>query len=322
MPSHRDVYSGLPVAVTGAAGFLGSHLTLRLRALGAEVRALDAFLPGSGAHPANLGGAPALRADIREAAGDVVAGARVVFHLAAPSGHRASMDAPLRDYRHGVEASIHLFEAMRRRAPGARLVFTGTRQNYALPQRLPVREDDPLAPPDAHGVHKEAVEHLARRLAPSSWAILRLTGCYGPRQALRGPAAGFTGHALGRALGGRPIPILGNPDLLRDFNHADDVVEALLLAGDPAAPSGLWNLGAPPIRLRDFALAVWEALGEPSRIECAPLPDALRRIAVGDIHSDWSRIRADLGWEPLRDLAQGLAETVRFFRSEPERIPA
>ncbi len=324
MRDHRATWSGVPVAVTGAAGFLGSNLALRLDALGAEVRALDAFLPGSGAHPANPAGIPVRRADLREAATETVTGARVVFHLAAPAGHRASMEAPFSDYGHGVEASVRLLEAVDRTAPGARVVFTGTRQNYALPQRLPVREDDPLAPPDVHGVHKEAVEHLVRLRAAArgaGWAILRLTGCYGPRQALDGPAAGFTGQALGQALGGRPITLLGDPDLLRDFNHADDVIEALLLAGNPAAPSGLWNLGASPVRLRDFAAAIWKALGEPPRVACAPLPAALEEIAIGDVHSDWSRIEAELGWRPLRDLAGGLAETVRFFRSEPERIP-
>ncbi len=321
MLDHRSPYAGLPVVVTGAAGFLGSNLALRLRELGADVRALDAFLPGSGANPANLDGMPVRRAGIREAAGEVVAGARVVFHLAAAVGHRASMDAPFHDYEHGVEASLRLMEAVRRSAPEARVVFPGTRQNYALPVRLPVGEEAPLAPPDAHGVHKEAAEHLTRLLAPAGWAILRLTGSYGPRQTLRGPAAGFTGSVLGQALSGRPVTILGNPDLLRDFHHVDDVVEALLLAGRPEAKSGIWNLGAAPVRLRDFAEAVWKALGEPPRIRSLPLPESLQHIAVGDIHSDWSRIREELGWHPAVSLESGLAATVRFFRAAPERIP-
>ncbi len=268
----------------------------RLRELGADVRGLD---------PAATD--PAIRrATIAEAADEVVAGARVVFHLAARNGHRASMEDTLADYEHGAEASVRLLGP-------ARIVFTSTRQLYGTPRRLPVRETDPLDPPDAHCVHKEMVEHVVRR-NPGGHAILRLTNCYGPGMALDGPSAGFAGHAVGRALRGDATRILGDGKLLRDFNYVDDVVEALVRTGHPEAKSGTWNLGAEPVTLLVFAYEVWNALGRLPQIEFAALPPELREIAVGSVHSDWSRIEADFGWRPRVGLREGLERTVRYVR--------
>ena len=140
---------------------------------------------------------------------------------------------------------------------------------------------------------------LGRRLAGGRripFSVLRLTNTYGPGQPTVGPGAGFAGNFLDRALAGDEIVILGNPALRRDLNHVDDVVDAFLRAGAAGAPAGTWNLGAPPTTLGDFAAAIFRALGMPPRIRVKPLPAGLASIAVGDFHSDWSAIRADLGW--------------------------
>lgn len=333
-----DAYAGLPVAVLGGAGFLGSHLAARLAALGAEVRVLDSFEPGSGADPENLAaltdpeGSPRLelhRGDLRDpaAADRALDGAAVIFHLAAVNGHRESMADPLADFAGNFLGAVSLFAAATRRAPAARIVFAGTRQIYApaAPASgfgLPAREDHPISPPDAHSIHKEAVEHLGRHWAgtgpgPGSFSVLRLTNCYGPRQPLAGGSAGFTGRFLAQALNEGTITILGDPDLERDLNHVEEVTDAFLRAGAPSAPAGVWNLGAEPVTLREFARAVFRALGRPSRIHSEPLPTGLSETALGDFHSDWTAIHRDLGWSPRRGLDEGLAETVRSFREPP-----
>ena len=144
------------------------------------------------------------------------------------------------------------------------------------------------------------------------------TGRGSPRSA-RGPVSpeiSSTG-----ALAGDEIVILGNPALRRDLNHVDDVVDAFLRAGAAGAPAGTWNLGAPPTTLGDFAAAIFRALGMPPRIRVKPLPASLASIAVGDFHSDWSAIRADLGWAPRVGLPSGLIDTVRSFRAiRAERV--
>ena len=238
----------------------------------------------------------------------------MIFHLAAGNGHQASMEFPLADFEDGVAALLGLLEAAAEAAPEARIVFTSTRQLYGRLGRPGVTEAHPLAPPDVHSVHKEAGEHLLRRFAArraAGFAVLRLTNTYGPGQPLRGPGAGFVGNFLRSALAGEAITVLGRGDLVRDLNHVEDVVDALIRAGSPGSPSGTWNLGAPPITLRAFAEAVFRTLGKPPRIREVPLPPDLAAIAVGDIHGDWSRASRDLGWEPRIPLETGLAETIR-----------
>lgn len=311
--NHAAAWAGRRVLVTGAAGFIGCRLTARLAGGGAEAVGFDRR------PPAAPGKFLFQRGELRDTGelADALAGSETVFHLAAANGHRESMERPLTDLGDNVLGTISLLGAVADRASNARVVFASTRQLYGPAEHLPATESHPIAPPDVHSVHKETAEHLVRHSAAerrAGFAILRLTNTYGPGQPLSGPSAGLTGHFLGEALAGRQITILGDPALRRDFNHVDDVVDALLLAGCREAPSATWNLGSTPVRLGDFANAIFRALGEAPRVRCEPLPPHLNAIAIGDFHSDWSAIRRDLGWEPRRRLDAGLAETVRAFR--------
>ena len=304
------------VLVTGAAGFIGRRLATRLAAAGARVTGFDRIRP-------NLQGMTIdfRQADLRdtETLGDAVAEAEVVFHLAAANGHGASMDEPRADFEDNVMGTVSLLAAVARRAPRARVVLASTRQLYGRAASLPADEQHVVAPPDVHAIHKETAEHLVRHSAEQRgvpFAVLRLTNTYGPGLPTAGPAAGLAGRFLGDALAGREITILGEPGLLRDFNYVDDVVDGFLRAGAREASAGTWNLGAAPVRLAEFAEAVFHALGEEPRVRAAPLPPGLEAIAIGDFHSDWLAIRHDLGWEPAWTLASGLAETVRAMRAE------
>lgn len=304
------------VLVTGAAGFIGSRLATRLAAAGARVTGFDRVRRHAQGENIEF-----RRADLRdtERVGDAVAEADVVFHLAAANGHRASMDEPRADFEDNVMGTVALLAAVARRAPEARVVFASTRQLYGPAESLPAEEGHPVAPPDVHAIHKETAEHLVRHSAAQRgvpFSILRLTNTYGPGQPTEGPGAGLTGRFLGDALAGREITILGDPGLLRDFNYVDDVVDGFLRAGGREAPAGTWNLGSPPVRVADFAVAVFRALGEEPRVRTAPLPPGFEAIAIGDFHSDWSAIRHDLGWEPAWSLDSGLTETVRSTRPQ------
>ena len=308
---HHTAWTGRRVLVTGAAGFIGSRLATRLASAGARVTGFDRvrrdfpvanvrFRQGELSDPEGLGAA--------------VAEAEVIFHLAAANGHRESMDEPRADFEDNVMGTVSLLAAVAKRAPRARVVFASTRQLYGRAECLPAGEDHRVAPPDIHAVHKETAEHLVRHSAEARdvrFSVLRLTNTYGPGQPTTGPAAGLAGRFLGDALAGREITILGSSGLLRDFNYVDDVADAFLRAGWPEAPAGIWNLGSSPVRLGEFAEAIFRALGEEPRVRVAPLPAGYDAIAIGDFHSDWSAIRHDLGWRPETTLDRGLAETVR-----------
>ncbi len=305
--------AGRQVVVTGAAGFLGGRLLARLaasggRPVGLDRRPLGAVPPRASAMVADLRGSVA--------AAGVLQTADIVFHLAAANGHAASMENPLRDFEGNVNATLGLLRSV---GPRTRVVFTGTRQLYGAAVRLPVAEDHPLQPPDAHAVHKEAAEHLGRALLGDRFRVLRLSNAYGPGQPLRGPGAGFTGAFLGAALAGEEIRILGNPALRRDPVYVDDVVDALLRAAASEAPAGPWNVGGPAVTLRDYAVRLGEAAGGPVRIRVEPLPATRQAIAVDDLLLDTSRIRRDLGWRASTPLDAGLRATVAWFRRRRRR---
>ncbi len=154
-------WSGQKVFVTGGAGFLGSNLCHALAARGARVTALDGFLFGGGANPRNLDGAEVefVRGDIRELdLRPLCEGAAVIFNLAAQTSHMGGQADPLADIAVNAVAQVRLIQAAREAAPDAIVVHASTRQFYGRVEKLPVDENQPVAPPDANGVSKFAGE--------------------------------------------------------------------------------------------------------------------------------------------------------------------
>src|SRR6478735_8421384 len=144
-------WSGQKVFVTGAAGFLGSNLCHALAARGAKVTALDGFLYGADVD--------FVRGDIRELdLRPLCEGASVIFNLAAQTSHMGGQADPLADIAVNAVAQVRLIQAAREAAPDAVVVHASTRQFYGRVEKLPVDEDQPVAPPDANGVSKFAGE--------------------------------------------------------------------------------------------------------------------------------------------------------------------
>src|SRR5437764_9630650 len=144
-------WNGRKILVTGGAGFLGSNLCHALLERGARVTALDGFLFGGGANPANLEGVregcafELVRADIREIdLRPLCEGAAVIFNLAAQTSHMGGQKDPLADIAVNAVAQVRLIQAAREAAPDAVVVHASTRQFYGRPQWLPVDENHPV----------------------------------------------------------------------------------------------------------------------------------------------------------------------------------
>jgi UDP-glucose 4-epimerase len=315
-------FAGKRVLVTGGLGFIGSRVARRLLELGAEVAVLDALVPGCGGNTFNLDGVrekiDVRIGDLRDgaAAEDAVLDRDVVFNLAGQVSHVDSMTDPMGDLENNVRAHLSLLEACRKRSPGVVLVLASTRQVYGRPRSVPVDEDHPCEPTDVNGVHKLAAEQyhrLYQRAYGVRSTILRLTNTYGPGQLVRHPRQGFLGWFLRLAVEGRCIELMGDGEQLRDLNHVDDVVRALLLAAAAPAPGRVYNLGAsPPVSLRRIAELLAEITGR-SSFRLVPFPPERERIDVGSVYLDYGRIRRELGWEPRVALREGLEQTVRYY---------
>jgi len=317
-------WQGLPVIVTGGAGFIGSNLALRLAGLGASVTVVDRMLAQYGANPFNLADAAGrvrvVEADIgAEGAIDTaVREAAVIFNLAGQTSHMDSMQQPLEDLRLNQEANLRFLELVRRSNPRARLIFSSTRQFYGPPRYLPVDEEHPIAPPDINGIHKFAAESyhlLYARVYGLRATALRLTNVFGPRMRIRDAKQTFLGVWIRHVIQDSAFEVWGG-EQRRDFTFVDDLIDALLLtAGNDAAVGKAYNVGGcPPLTLLDLARLLVATTGS-GRFEKREFPAERKKIDIGDYFSDDTAFRAATGWQPATPLADGLARTVAFYQT-------
>jgi UDP-glucose 4-epimerase len=299
---------------------------------GAEVTVLDARVPRHGANTWNLvpddgteveraivvveGNLLAVdRSDVRDAA----TSAEFVFNLAGQVSHVDSMADPLFDLESNTTSQFAFLDLLRRENVGATVVFTSTRQLFGKPRYLPVDEDHPVDPVDVNGITKYATEQLHllyHEVYGLPACAVRLTNVFGPRQRLRDNFQGFLPIFIRRALADETITVFGDGRQERDCLYVDDVVECLLLAAlAPEAPGQLFNVGNDEhLELRALAQAIVEAAGS-GRVEHVDWPTDRDAIDIGSYFGDSSKAKRMLGWEPRTSFAEGIEQTVAFYRS-------
>lgn len=297
--------------VTGAAGFIGSHLVDRLLADGHEVIGVDNLASGANVRP----GAELWEMDVTDPALAEKAAARrpeVICHLAAQVSVRHSVADPLADARANVLGTANVLEAARA-AGGRKVVFTSSCAVYGVPDALPVPPDAELRPASPYAASKVSGEVYAgmyRRLHGIDFTTLTLANVYGPRQTPDGEA-GVISIFTDALLSGRPTKVFGDGGQTRDYVYVLDVVDAFARAAGDAGGGRRFNVGTGvQTSDRDLHALVAEAAGAPDDPEFAPprLGD-LPAIAV-----DPRETREALGWEPEVALRQGIAETVAWAR--------
>ncbi len=314
-------WTGSKILVTGGAGFLGANLCHALAARGARVTALDGFLFGGGANPANLEGADVelVRADIREVdLRSLCEGCDVVFNLAAQTSHMGGQRDPLADIAVNAVAQVRLIQAAREAAPDAVVVHASTRQFYGRPVRLPVDEEHPVNPPDANGVSKFAGEQywmIEHRVMGRPVVSLRLTNCYGPRLRIRDARQTFLGIWMRNVLEGKPFEVWGGTQL-RDMTYVDDVTDAFLrAAATPECHGKIYNIGgAPPASLLEIAETMARVAGEAARFTTREFPADRKLIDIGSYHADDRAFRRDAGWSADVALEDGIRRSLEWFR--------
>jgi UDP-glucose 4-epimerase len=318
-------WSGATCLVTGGLGFIGSNLVNTLVASGANVRVVDALIPGHGGRTDQLASLAVeiLRARIDDpAVAELLDGVDAVFNVAGQVSHTASMRDPHTDMDLNAVAQIGLLDNVRLVAPNARVVYTSTRQVYGRTTAEITDEQQIPQPVDVNGVAKLAGEQLHLVYAQAyglATCALRLTNVYGPRQCLTSNELGFLPVFLRKALQGEPIEIYGDGLQQRDCVHVADVVEALLAAADrPAAIGKTFNAGHPVAHpLVHIAQVILAAAGRTDEAKLVPWPDEHARIDIGSFHTGTELIRNDLGWTANIDIVEGVADAIAFYREHP-----
>jgi dTDP-glucose 4,6-dehydratase len=298
------------VLVTGGAGFIGSHFVKRLVAQGDEVVVLDK-LTYSG-NPANLEGVDCEfhRGDIcdAEAVATAGAGCRAVVNFAAETHVDRSILGAQEFIETDVRGTYVLLEWARHAR--ARLVQVSTDEVYGdVPAPRRAREDDPLRPSSPYAASKAGgdLQVLAAvRTYGVDACITRGANTYGPYQYPEKVIPLFVTNALD----GLPLPLYGDGRQVREWLHVSDHCAAIELVLREGAPGEVYNVGGEPLENLELTRRIVELTGcDPGLVRhVQDRPGHDRRYAVDD-----GKLRA-LGWAPARSLADGLAETVAWYR--------
>ncbi len=316
------------ILITGGLGFIGSNLARRLVGQGARVTLADSLIPTYGGNLRNIADiedrVTVNVCDVRDryAMEHLVQRHDLLFNLAGQTSHLDSMTDPQTDLDINAAAQLSLLEACRRANPKIRLVFASTRQIYGRPDYLPVDEKHPIRPVDVNGVNKLAGEGyhiLYSNVYGIHASVLRLTNTYGPGMRVKDARQTFLGIWIRQLIEGQSIKVFGDGTQLRDFNHVDDCVEALVAAATSDAAVGkIYNLGSEEvINLKDLA-ALLTSMDPAGRHEVVPFPPERKAIDIGDYYSDFSLIRRELGWAPRVRLREGLQATLDYYRRNAE----
>ncbi len=318
------------VLVTGAAGFIGSHLCEALLARGDRVVGVDNFDPfyAEASKRANLD-------EVRAAGGDfafheldlndagalagVLRDARpaTVVHLAAKAGVRPSIEDPI-GYAHANVTATAAVMNRAREAGATRLVIASSSSVYGNNPKTPFSEDDPVEHPiSPYAATKrscELIAHTHHHLTGMPVAMLRFFTVFGPRQRPDLAISKF----MRRVAGGEPIGMFGDGSTSRDYTFIGDIVRGIVAAMERIDAHGyrIWNLGGDhPMRLDELIAAIGATVGREPIVDRQPMQP-------GDVERTWAdltRAKAELGYACRTPIREGLAAQWRWLEPRLER---
>jgi dTDP-glucose 4,6-dehydratase len=305
------------VLVTGAAGFLGSHLCDRLLAAGDEVVGMDNFITGNAANIAHLERHPRwrfTRHDVTEYI-DIEGPLDGVLHFASPASPVDYLELPIQTLKVG---SLGTHKALGlAKAKGARFLLASTSEVYGDPLVHPQPEEywgnvNPVGPRGVYDEAKrfaEAMTMAYHRFHGVNTRIVRIFNTYGPR--MRPRDGRVVSNFIVQALKGEPLTIYGDGSQTRSFCYVDDLIDGIVRMWERGAHDPI-NIGNPhEFTVRQLAQRVIALTGSRSAIVERPLPTDDPKVRRPDI----TRARAVLGWEPHVELDEGLGRTIPYFRT-------
>jgi GDP-4-dehydro-6-deoxy-D-mannose reductase len=285
------------IAVTGAKGFVGGHLLARL---GGRALALDA----------DVTDADALSQTVADADPESV------VHLAAASSVSASWTDAGEPWRVNALGTVNLLDAVRLRAPAARVLVVSTGDVYGQADEIPTPETAPFRPTSPYAASKAAAELAAEQFGRSGCDVVvaRAFQHEGPGRDERFAVGSWAAQIARAEEAGRGTVLVGDLSPRRDITDVRDVIDAYEALLDPAVPAGTYNVASgKPVAMREV-LDVLVSLAR-CPIEVDEDPSRFRTSEVSELSGDPSKLRAATGWTPTIPLEQTLADTLDAARA-------
>jgi len=309
------------VLITGAAGFLGSHLTDRFLAEGHEVVGMDNLITGARENIAHLQNEQRFQFVFHDVSRYIQVEGPLdgVLHFASPASPIDYLELPIQTLKVGSLGTHNALGLAK--AKGARFFLASTSEVYGDPQVHPQPESywghvNPVGPRGVYDEAKrfaEAMTMAYHRYHQVETRIVRIFNTYGPR--MRARDGRVVSNFVVQALKGEPLTVYGEGQQTRSFCYVSDLVDGIfrLFMSDHPDPT---NIGNPhEFTVRQLADIVLKLTGSKSRIEAHPLPTDDPKVRKPDI----TRARTLLGWEPKISLEEGLQRTIAYFRDHLDR---
>jgi len=311
----------MKVLITGAAGFIGSHLCERLLDDEWLVVGVDNFDDFYDPQIKRWNIASCLKnknfqlveADIRDSAAmdrTIGDGIEIIVHLAARAGVRPSIAHPLLYADVNVNGTMVLLEAAKKHKTG-KFIFGSSSSVYGNNEKVPFSEDDnvdfPISPYAATKKAGELICHMYHYLYRISITCLRFFTVYGPRQ-----RPDLAIHKFAKLIEqGKPIPVYGDGTMMRDFTYIGDIIDGTVAAMQKCEGFNIYNLGeSRPIAVNDLVTEIEKALGKKAIKEYLP-------IQPGDVertYADVTKAINELGYNPSTNIETGLEKFVTWLR--------
>jgi UDP-glucuronate decarboxylase len=310
-------YDSKRILVTGAAGFLGSHLCERLVDQGHEVLGIDNYFTGRRANVAHLLGKPNFEIMRHDVTFPLFVEVDEIYNLACPASPVHYQFDPVQTTKTSVHGAINMLGLAKR--TGAKILQASTSEVYGDPEQHPQTEEywgnvNPIGPRSCYDEGKRCAETLFfdyYRQNSVRIKVMRIFNTYGPRMH---PEDGrVVSNFVMQALTGQPITIYGDGSQTRSFCYVDDLIEGMIrLMNSPDEVTGPINIGNPgEFTIRQLAEKIVEMIGNDAELVFKDLPvnDPMQR------KPDIGKAISLLGWQPTIALEEGLSQTIDYFRS-------
>lgn len=305
--------------VTGAAGFIGAHLTARLLERGVEVVGIDNLSWGHAEKVESLPGMRLIRGDVRKLPelGKELGAFTHVFHLAALISAYDSLNKPDDYFDTNVAGLMRLLELCQG-SEKPRVVFASTSGIYGNSEKPLKSEDDLPRPTTVYAATKLMGEQLLamyRSRFGFDDVSLRFFNVFGPGQSTTHPYANVTCRFAHAAANGLGVQLFGDGKQTRDFVYVDDVVDAMLLVATNPTRHSLYNVGTgQTASIAELLRMAQRLAGQNISVEqMPPWPNDIR-----EIRADMSRLSSELGFRAKVSMEEGLARTIGWFKRTPQ----